>query len=124
MVGVDVDVDDGLVRCSEMVEMLFADWVCFGELDVVAMVAVEHSALRKRNLAPRWARMVAIHDILIFNLEYEDWSVLRAVEASLGNMAMLVAERIIYMKGRGPSSLHVCLFVCLTTSAERIYRDR
>ena len=56
---VDVDVD-GLVRWSEMVEILFGG--CFGELDV-AMVAVEQSALRKRNLAPRWARTVAIHDI-------------------------------------------------------------
>ena len=39
----------------------------FGELDV-AMVAVEHSALRRRNLALRWARTVAIHDI---DLDYE-----------------------------------------------------
>ena len=42
--------------------MLFGG--CFGELDV-AMVAVEHSALRKRNLAPRWARTMAIHDIYL-----------------------------------------------------------
>lgn len=61
-----VDVD-GLVRSSEMLEMLLLFGGCFEELDV-AMVAVEHSALRKRNLAPRWARTVAIHDM---NLEYE-----------------------------------------------------
>ena len=54
----------GLVRIggSEMMEMFFGEYL--EELDV-AMVAVEHSALRKPSLAPRWARTMAIHDILL-----------------------------------------------------------